>query len=157
MRQPKDWKAVFFDIAFAMAEKSKDDSTQCGAVLVGKGNVILSTGFNGPPPGIEDTAVPWNVRPDKYAFIIHAEENALLYALDRGGSECIAGSTVYTTHMPCAECTLRLIRSKVAKVCVPQCHKAYPLSKFQVDADRIVEAKKQTTGNLYIELVEYVC
>lgn len=155
MRTPKSWSDVFFDMAFTIAEKSKDDSTQCGAVIVDKDNRILSTGFNGPPSGIDDTLVPWNLRPEKYAYIIHAEENALLFALSSHGGTPLIGSSVYVTHMPCAECTLRMIRQKVACVYVPTCHSPYQMSKYQVHILDILSKQKLSNETLILKRVDY--
>lgn len=156
MRKPIEWDTLFLNLAYDMAEKSKDDSTQCGAVIVEAfTRNILSTGFNGPPPGIRDDLVPWNMRPEKYAYIIHAEENALLFALDKGGSTALRGSTVYTTHHPCAECCLRLIRSNVKRVVIPECTASYPLAKFQVDPNEILAKQPFHVGMLTIEKVKY--
>lgn len=153
MRKTIDWDTLFLNMAFTVAEKSKDDSTQCGAVLVDKRNRVLSTGFNGPPPQMNDELVPWNSRPQKYAFIIHAEENALWYGSEFGTAR-VSGSTLYCTHYPCADCILRLMRSDVYRVVIPVCHAAYPLSKYQVEPDTIIEAMKYP--KLIIEKVIYL-
>jgi dCMP deaminase len=157
-RQPNEWSNVFLDMAFAIARRSKDPSTQCGAVLVDCNNVILSCGFNGPPPNIEDSQVPWDKRPDKYNFIIHAEENALLFALENHGHK-VERSTLYVTHYPCSSCVLRLIRSKVGKVIIPDT----PLTqKYMMNADgkeieKVVSLlESQSFPKLYIEMVDYV-
>lgn len=154
MRTPKPKPKVFLDMAFKIAELSKDDSTQCGAVLVDTDNVILATGYNGPPPQMNDEFVPWNTRPDKYAYIIHADENALLFALGSHGAKPLIGSTMYLTALPCPACTLRIIRAGVKKVVVPSCHKPYKLSGFQtVSNEQIIDA--QTFPKLDIQEYPY--
>jgi len=40
------WKDYFVSIAEQVKEKSKDIKTKIGAVIVGKDNEILSTGYN---------------------------------------------------------------------------------------------------------------
>ena len=40
--------------AYLVSMKSKDPSTRVGAVIVGKDNEIISTGFNGLPRNVED-------------------------------------------------------------------------------------------------------
>lgn len=124
-RTPADWDAVFMTIAKTVAARSKDPSTQCGAVLVDDARRVLATGFNGPPPQLEDAAVPWHARPDKYRYILHAEENALLFALDAHGLRGVEGSTLYVNGFPCAGCMLRLIRAGVA--CVKYTEDARPV------------------------------
>jgi deoxycytidylate deaminase len=157
MRQPNEWSNVFLDMAFAIAKRSKDPSTQCGAVLVDCNNVILSCGFNGPPPNIDDTLVPWNERPDKYNFIIHAEENALLFALENHGHK-VERSTLYVTHVPCSQCVLRLIRSKVARVFIPNTPDAlaYAMNSGNGEVnkwERLIES--QSFPKLDIQMVDY--
>jgi deoxycytidylate deaminase len=152
-RTPKPWNDVFFDLCFTIAQRSKDNSTQVGAVLVGEDNRILSTAFNGPPPQLEDSEVPWNVRPDKYAYILHADENALLFALESHGGNPLIGSKMYLTVMPCTECVLRMIRCGVKEVYVPSCHKPYPLQKYQVNPDAIIDI--QYSPKLEIKVVPY--
>lgn len=150
-RTPAQWDHVFLKIAHAMAERSKDPSTQCGAVLVASDNVLLSTGFNGPPPEMSDELVPWDKRPDKYAFIIHAEENALFFGVQSHGLLRMKGSTVYCTHHPCSDCVLRLIRHGVRRVVIPENCPPYPMSKWQVEPWTVIEA--QAFPRLYIERV----
>jgi len=151
--EPEKWDITFFNLAFDIAKKSKDKSTKCGAVLVGEGNKILSLGYNGPPPQIDDNEVPWNTRPEKYAYILHADENALLTALDAWGGKPLIRSKMYLTAMPCTECVLRMIRCGVKEVLVPSCHKPYILSKYQVNVNDIIE--RQFFPKLDIQVIEY--
>jgi dCMP deaminase len=158
-RQPNEWSNVFLDMAFAIAKRSKDPSTQCGAVLVDCNNVILSCGFNGPPPNIDDTLVPWNERPDKYNFIIHAEENALWFATQLHGDK-VERSTLYVTHYPCSNCVLRLIRSKVGRVILPAGPDAscYKMNEGGMEAQKGFDLiESQSFPKLDIQMVDYVC
>jgi len=143
-REPTDWDTVFFDMAFSISKRSKDPSTNVGAVLVSSQNVVLSTGFNGPPRQIDDRLIPWETRPDKYAYIIHAEENAILFALGSHGSNPLIGSKLYCTHMPCPDCLLRAIRSDVAEIIYPTNSADYPLRKLieGCNAQDILEKQK---------------
>lgn len=150
-REPAQWADVFFAMAKAMAERSKDPSTQCGAVLVTKNNRIISTGFNGPPESMMDECVPWNIRPQKYAYIIHAEENAIWHAVEMGGKQALIESKLYCTHFPCTECVLRMIRSKIRHVFVPRNHVPYPMSKYQVEVSELLA--RQRFPKLEINLV----
>lgn len=156
-RKPDSWEKVFLDMAFAIAKRSKDPSTQCGAVLINSNNVILSCGFNGPPANMDDSLVPWNERPNKYNYIIHAEENALLFALEQHGNK-VNGSTLYCTHYPCSNCVLRLIRSKVSKVIIADNPTTF---KYVMNEGRIEVVKVdalincQTFPKLDIQMVDY--
>jgi deoxycytidylate deaminase len=48
------WARYFRGIAGHVKQKSKDKYTQIGAVIVGKDNEIVSTGYNSFPRGIND-------------------------------------------------------------------------------------------------------
>ena len=49
-----NWIEYFRNIAHQVKLKSKDNNTQIGAVIVGKDNEILSTGYNSFPRGINE-------------------------------------------------------------------------------------------------------
>jgi deoxycytidylate deaminase len=58
---------------------------------------IISTGYNGAPPGVE---IDWANRDRRRDIVIHAEMNALRYATrdqTRRGYMC-------STHQPCEKC-----------------------------------------------------
>lgn len=98
-------------MCFLVAQRSPDPSTKCGAVLVSADRRILSTGYNGPIKGVDDTVIPLE-RPAKYPHLLHAEENCLLAY---GGSpQDVVGSTMYVTGQPCHKC-LRMILQKGIK------------------------------------------
>lgn len=91
----------FLAMCYLVAMRSIDPSTKCGAVLVSKEHKILSTGYNGPIRGVDDTMVPLE-RPAKYAHFLHAEENCLLAY--NGSSQDLVGATMYFTGAPCHKC-----------------------------------------------------
>lgn len=99
------WDAYFMGIALLSAQRSKDSSTQVGSCIVNQDNKILSMGYNGMPTGCDDDEMPWSREGDtlnsKYAFVCHAELNAILnYS---GGS--LKGTRIYSTLFPCNECS----------------------------------------------------
>ena len=49
-----NWTDYFYNIAQQVKEKSKDERTKVGAVIVGKDKEIVSTGYNSFPRGIID-------------------------------------------------------------------------------------------------------
>lgn len=111
------WDRRFIQLARHIAQWSKDPSTQVGCVVVGPDREIRSTGFNGFPRGIEDTAERLNDRSVKYPLICHAEENAIMHAARIGVSlrDCIA----YTTWPPCTRCARSLVQAGVKEICYP--------------------------------------
>ncbi len=116
VESPK-WDRRFIDLALHIAAWSKDPSTQVGCVVVGPDREIRSTGFNGFPRGIEDTAERLADREQKYPLICHAEENAIMHAARIGMAlkDCIA----YVTWPPCTRCARSLIQAGVSEVVYP--------------------------------------
>lgn len=142
-RQPIPWDLLFLRIAALIAGRSKDPSTQVGAVLVNQDNVVLAEGFNGPPREIDDLQVPWGVRPAKYAWVIHAEENCILTALDGYGRPRLQGSRMFCTHATCSRCVMRCIRAGVKEILIPSNAPDYPMSEWDcVHPAELVEAQK---------------
>ena len=64
-----NWSEYFYDMANLVAKKSKDQSTQIGAVIVGPDNEIRSTGYNSFPKGLNDDLQERQERPEKYYWI----------------------------------------------------------------------------------------
>lgn len=106
-----NWDHRFLDLAKLVASWSKDPSTQVGAVIVDNQNIIVSVGFNGFPKGIKDND-RLNHRDSKYQIIVHAENNALMFA-KRPLDNC----TIYTyPFMPCPRCAGMIIQSGIKRV-----------------------------------------
>lgn len=57
------WDETFMDMARVIAKRSKDPSTQVGAVIVSKDRRILSVGYNGATNGLHDDFMPWGCEP----------------------------------------------------------------------------------------------
>lgn len=87
---------------------SKDPSTKVGAVAVGAGKNQVAFGYNGFPPGVEDTDERLNDRETKLRLTLHAEENALANAT-------FDVHTLYVTHAPCSACALRILAARTVK------------------------------------------
>ncbi len=106
-----NWDKRFLELAELVSSWSKDPSTKVGAVIVDDQNIIVSVGFNGFPKGIEDND-RLNHRDSKYQIIIHAENNALMFA-KRSLNNC----TLYTyPFMPCPRCAGMIIQSGIKRV-----------------------------------------
>ena len=110
------WNEYFMGVATLASKRSKDPNTQVGACIVDKDNYIVSVGYNGMPLGCSDDEFPWDRQggtlDTKYAFVTHAELNAILNSKTAN----LEGSTVYVTLFPCNECTKALIQKRVGKV-----------------------------------------
>ncbi len=111
------WDERFMGLAVHIAGWSKDPSTQVGAVLIDPRNKrVVATGFNGFPAGVEDRADRLENREVKYEMVVHAEQNALMFAGTQA-QDC----TIYVTPLPpCARCAALLIQSGVQRVVCPR-------------------------------------
>ena len=110
------WDEYFMGVAELSARRSKDPNRQVGACIT-KNNVIVGTGYNGFPRGCSDKEFPWTKDSDeitetKYAYVVHAELNAILNSTRRNLNDAV----LYVTLFPCNECTKAIIQSGIKKV-----------------------------------------
>lgn len=112
----RSWDDYFIDLARMTATRSKDPSSQVGAIIVRDKN-ILSTGYNGFPRGVNDNVQERWGRPAKYTWIVHGEENAILNASRNGTA--VDGATLYVTPFaPCVSCAKAIIQSGIREVVI---------------------------------------
>jgi dCMP deaminase len=110
-----NWTDYFLEIAEVVKLKSKDQSTQIGAVVVGEGKNVLSTGYNSFPRGLDDSLQERQERPEKYFWMEHAERNAIYNAALEGVS--LKNSTIYlTSGLPCMDCARGIVNSGIKVV-----------------------------------------
>ncbi len=128
------WEEYFMGVAILSARRSKDPGTQVGACIVNSENRIVSVGYNGMPHGCNDDVYPWDREGDmldtKYAFVCHAELNAIL----NSAVGDLRGCRVYTTLFPCNECTKAIIQKGISEV-------IYLCDKYS-DTDSVRASKK---------------
>jgi dCMP deaminase len=106
-----DRDSKYMGIALVVAGLSKDPSTQIGSLIIDDDNSPLGWGYNGPPSQIDDGAISWE-RPDKYDYIIHAEENAIDHS-----NAFLGNATIYVTGLPCKKCMIRIVSKGIKRVC----------------------------------------
>ncbi len=110
-----DWDTYFMALAHLSAQRSKDPHTQVGAVIVDDLHRIVSIGYNGMPRGCYDDQFPWGREgaflDTKYAYVVHAELNAILNART-SVNEC----TIYVSEFPCNECAKAIIQSGIRHI-----------------------------------------
>lgn len=110
------WKEYFMSVALLAARRSKDPATQVGACIVNGQNKIVATGYNGMPNGVRDDLIPWKKEGSfldtKYAYVVHAELNAILNSVLTDQTGC----RVYVTLFPCNECAKAIIQSGIRHV-----------------------------------------
>ncbi len=109
------WDECFMRMAHVIADRSKDPSTQAGAVIANKDNVVVGLGYNGWPRGIETDELPWeregSFTETKYAYVVHAEENAVY-----NSNVQPKGCKLYCTLFPCNECAKTIIQNGITEV-----------------------------------------
>ncbi len=140
---------IFMNLATDLAKRSHCVKAQVGAVLT-KDTRIISIGYNGPPahthncdeefPGV---GCPRDSK-GSCSLALHAEENAILYAVKNGAN--LEGATLYTTLSPCLPCARLIYSAGVKKVFFDKSYAAYKglmsdegvdfLNKFGVSAVR---------------------
>jgi len=111
MKEPLSWEEYFMTLALVASLKSKDRSTQVGAVIIdNKSRKVVSSGYNGFPRGLNDELIP-QTRPEKYLYVVHAELNAILHA-ERNLSDC----TLFATSFPCSDCMKAVIQTGIKNI-----------------------------------------
>ena len=110
---------IFMNLASDLARRSHCVKAQVGAVLT-KDTRIISIGYNGPPAHTHncdeewpETGCPRDAR-GSCSLALHAEENAILYAVKNGAD--LEGSTLYVTLSPCLPCARIIFSSGIKKV-----------------------------------------
>lgn len=131
------WDEWFMGFAKQAAKKSKD-STQVGAALVGPDNALLLCAYNGPPRGVKDLPERF-VRPEKYLFASHSEQNLIAFAARHGIRT--EGCHVYVTHCPCASCARTLIQAGITTVTYGPGLTSMPEAEFEASRAMFKEAK----------------
>lgn len=137
-------------MANLVATKSKDISTQIGAVIVGPDNEIRSTGYNSFPKGLNDDLEERQERPEKYYWIEHAERNALYNAAKIGVStkDC----TMYLNcGIPCCDCARGIINSGLKRIYI--CEKDITKSSHWLEHSKRSMVMFEESG---VEILRYL-
>lgn len=111
-----DWTNYFLGLAKVVSQRSHDVHTQHGCVITDRNNRILGVGYNGFPRGLDDSKLPIS-RPEKYAWMVHAERNALANCIVRPDN-----GIAYVTGQCCNDCIMALWQEGVTKVVMSDHH-----------------------------------
>ena len=126
------WESTYMNFAKGVASHSKAVKAKVGCVIA-KGDKIISLGYNGTPPGWDNTCedrvchqhktydeatgaeglrmdCKLVTRPE----VVHAEINAIA-KVARSNESC-EGATLYVTKAPCIECAKAIIMSGISTV-----------------------------------------
>ena len=147
MEKVIDWKGYFMSLAHLSAMRSKDPNTKVGAVIVDDKNRIASIGYNGMPTGCSDYEFPWEREGDflntKYAYVVHAELNAIL-----NSSKSVRDCTIYVSLFPCNECAKAIIQSGIKKI-------VYESDKYADSENTIASKRMLKAANVQLEQLPY--
>ena len=127
------WDEYFMGLAHLSAMRSKDPSTQVGAVIVSGEHRVVSIGYNGFPNGCSDDEFPWDREGDfgatKYPYVVNAELNAIL-----NSKNDLRGCSIYVSLFPCNECAKAIIQSGISRI-------VYESDKY-ADTDATIASKR---------------
>ncbi len=110
------WDEYFMLSAIITATRASCLKFKSGAVIV-KEKRIVSSGYNGNPPGVQScvekgycnkdkAGVKWGSKGSGHCLATHAEANAII----QNHEQSLVGATMYCLHFPCNECA-KLIAS----------------------------------------------
>jgi dCMP deaminase len=131
-----NWDQYYKELCLTISKKSKDNSTQIGAVIAGPDHEVRSTGYNDFPRGVNDFIKTNEVetrngffikevferrqRPQKYLWTEHAERNAIYNAARCGIA--LKGCSIYIVPSKplfvCADCGRAIIQSGIIEVII---------------------------------------
>jgi len=142
-----DWDTYFMALAHLSAQRSKDPHTQVGAVIVDDLHRIVSIGYNGMPRGCYDDAFPWEREGDfldtKYAYVVHAELNAILNA-----RRDVVGCTLFVSEFPCNECAKAIIQAGIS-------HIVYEADHYADKSSAIASKRMLQNAGVSLRQLEY--
>jgi dCMP deaminase len=140
---------IFMELAVNLAKRSHCIKRHVGAVLT-RDTRIISIGYNGPPQGTHNCDEEWPgsgcARDSKggCSLAIHAEQNAILYAVKNKAT--VDGATLYVTLAPCLACARIIFTMGITKVIYLNSYAEFKglssdegvdfLNKFGVQVDR---------------------
>jgi len=140
---------IYMELAVNLAKRSHCIKRHVGAVLT-KDTRIISIGYNGPPSGTHNCDEEWPTvgcpRDSKgsCSLAIHAEQNAILYAVKN--KTTVEGATLYVTLSPCLACSRMIYSMGITKVIYLNSYAEYKgipsdegidfLQKFGVQTER---------------------
>lgn len=129
-------------IAEAVSARSHDEETKVGAILVKNDTgMVVASGFNGFVRGAPDASLP-KIRPDKYKYMVHAEENLMAHCA-RNGIE-IDNCTLVITLSPCQRCLRLMWQAGITQVICRDIYRDHSL-----DMDDLDIAQEQTIEGYY--------
>jgi dCMP deaminase len=122
--QTRDWEVYHLLSSKIVAKRSKDPTTQVGAILVDGLEGQIGVGYNSFPKGISDVEFPWDDKPrekdapelnfseTKHAYVVHSEKNAIL----NSSIIKLHNHKAYLTHFPEYKSVQSLIQAGITQI-----------------------------------------
>ena len=135
-------------LAHLSAMRSKDPNTQVGACIVNDKNRVVGIGYNGMPYGCSDDEYPWEREGEyhetKYAYVVHAELNAIL-----NSTGSLDNCSIFVSLFPCNECAKAIIQSGISEV-------VYESDKYAEDTKVLASKRMLQSAGVDIRQVDTV-
>ncbi|CAB4125206.1 Cytidine and deoxycytidylate deaminase domain containing protein [uncultured Caudovirales phage] len=131
----------YYQRALTISSNSPDEQTKVGALLISNDSgAVIAEGFNGFVRGAPDSLLP-KIRPEKYEYMIHAEENLLCNTARHGikTDNC----AIFCTLSPCKKCLRTLWQAGIKIVYFKDTYADLDYSKEMGDLSFDIE----TVGN----------
>lgn len=119
------WDELFMYEAYTAATRSSCKNFHTGAIIV-KERRIISSGYNGAPPGIEnclqrgcrkeEEGIDFQTKGTGTCRGTHAEMNAM----NQIARKDLEGTTMYTVYLPCSSCAKAIAGDKIREVVYSQ-------------------------------------
>lgn len=134
------WDEYGMLIAKTAALRSPDPYVIVGAAAFREDRSIISTGYNGAPPGIE---IDWSDRDKRRPYVIHAECNCLKYT--KPGEPYY----LYVTMLPCTNCLVLCAAYGVKEIVYSEVYERDSLAldnakKFKITLRQLVTNKDES-------------
>lgn len=140
---------MYMETAAIVAKRSHDAETQVGAVLINNNTgAILATGYNGFVRGAPDSELP-NTRPEKYKYMVHAEENLIANCARHGIS--MDNCTLYCTMSPCVKCMRIMWQCGITSIIVQNLYRDIE----EIKGMRDINLSIKTSQNHPYHVLEY--
>jgi dCMP deaminase len=134
------WDEQFMHDVYWWARRSKDPRTKIGALLVDwDSKVPFAHSYNSFARKVEDLDPKRWERPEKYEWVVHAEENTVLNCGRRG--YCSKGAVMYTQGVPCTRCADACIQGGIVEVVV---HRQWQEYEKKFAWDKWIDSAKRT-------------
>jgi len=131
-------------ICHAVAARATCRHREQGAVIV-RDKRIISTGYNGAPPGIKDCLELGYCSKEKdlpcLAEALHGESNAIITAAREGIS--VNNTTLYCVYSPCRSCCNMLKTAGITKVIYGNIYDGFPVGPYYL---KCLGVKVRTCG-----------